>query len=175
MDGSEALTLRGERVVLRPYREDELDVLLEDARASTTRLGELTPELLRLRIARSGRFVEGRLDLAIEVDGELVGSIEARAPAGAMPPGVCEIGIELFPSERGRGLGTEAVRLLVRHLLAGEFPRVQASTDVANTAMRRVLEKAGFAHEGTLRRYVPAGGGRIDYALYAVTDRDACG
>jgi RimJ/RimL family protein N-acetyltransferase len=164
--------LRGERVLLRAYRPDEFDLLLGQARLSTTRVGELTPERLRLRIARSGRFVEGRLDLGIEADDDLVGSIEARASAGGLPPGVCELGIELFAAGRGRGLGTEAVRLLTRHLLAGGFPRVQATTDVSNTAMRRVLEKAGFLHEGTLRGFMPAGDGRVDYALYAVTDRN---
>ena len=172
MSATEALILRGERVLLRPYQPDEFDVLYEHTRRSTTRVGELTPERLRLRITRSGRFVEGRLDLGIEVDGALAGSIEARAPVGALPPGVCELGIELFADVRGKGLGTEAVRLLTDHLLAGDFPRVQASTDVSNTAMRRALEKAGFVHEGTLRQFMPEGGGRVDYALYAVTDRD---
>jgi RimJ/RimL family protein N-acetyltransferase len=166
--------LRGRRVVLRAYRPDEVDVAHEQARLSTARVGgELSRERMQLRVARSGRFVEGRLDLAVESDGRLVGSIEARFQENAFPPGVCEIGIELVPGARGRGVGTEAVGLLARHLLAHGFGRVQASTDVANAAMRTALERAGFAFEGTLRGFMPNGNGRSDYALYALTANEA--
>jgi RimJ/RimL family protein N-acetyltransferase len=73
------------------------------------------------------------------------------------------------PDVRGRGVGTEAVRLLGEHLLANGYPRVQASTDVDNVAMRRALEHAGYTFEGVLRGFMPAGAGRADYALYALT------
>jgi len=49
---------------------------------------------------------------------------------------------------------------------------VQASTAADNIAMRRVLEKLGFMYEGTLRSFMPAGEGRDDYVLYAVTRSD---
>lgn len=163
------MELRGELVVLRPFRPDEVAAAYEQARSSTARVGSLTFERFQLRVARSGKIVDGRLDLAIESDGVLVGSIEARSGEGSFPPGVCEIGIELVPDMRGAGLGTEAVALLSRHLLAGGFDRVQASTHVDNAAMRGALEKAGFALEGTLRAFMPDGAGRADYALYAVT------
>lgn len=169
---SEAVELRGECVVLRSYRPDEFDAAYEQARNSTARVGELSPERMRLRIARSGRFVEGRLDLAVVSDGRIVGSIEARAPEGALPPGVCEIGVELVPAARGEGLGTEAVALLTRHLLSNGFGRVQASTDVGNAAMRGALENAGFRLEGTLRGYMPDGARRTDGVLYALTAAD---
>ena len=164
------LVLRGERVVLRPFRPDELDEAFEQARQAVGRVGgELSRERLALRMDRSGRFVEGRLDLAVEAGGRLVGTIEARTSGGVLPPGVCELGIELVPQVRGNGLGTEAVELLTRHLLANGFARVQASTDVSNAGMRRALEKAGFSLEGVLRGFMPDGGGRADYALYALT------
>ena len=128
-------------------------------------------ERLRRRLAHSGGFFEGRLDLGIEVDGELAGTLDARRPAAALPPGVYELGIVLFASgSRGRGYGTEAVRLLTGHLfreLGAE--RVQASTDVANGAMRRVLERLGFVEEGVMRGFMPAEDGRSDYVLYGVT------
>jgi RimJ/RimL family protein N-acetyltransferase len=162
--------LTGERVVLRPYRGDELEEAYQQAQAAESRVGE-TPgrEQLARRVERSGRFVDGHLELAVEVDGQLCGSIQARSPAGALPPGVCELGIELVPEARGRGVGTEAVRLLGAHLLENGYPRVQASTAVGNTAMRRALERAGYAFEGVLRDFMPADGGRVDYALYALT------
>jgi RimJ/RimL family protein N-acetyltransferase len=161
--------LRGELVVLRAFRADEIVAAYEQARVSTARVGSLTFERFQRRVARSGRLVDGRLDLAVESGGRLVGSIEARGGEGAFPPGVCEIGVELVPEVRGQGLGTEAVVLLTGHLRANGFDRVQASTHVDNAPMRRALEKAGFSHEGTLRSYMPEGAGRADYALYAAT------
>lgn len=129
------------------------------------------------RLARSGDWNENRLDLAIEASGELVGEMDARRGRGIYPPGVVEIGIGLYhASVRGRGVGTEAVALLTRHLLEQEgAERVQASTSVSNHAMRRCLEKAGFVYEGTMRDFMPDGGGRVDYRLYAATKADLLG
>ncbi len=157
-------------MVLRPYGTNELDEAVRQADAAESRVGDKpTREQLAQRLERSGSFVEGHLELAVEVDGRLCGSIQARAPEKALPPGVCELGIELVPEARGRGIGTEAVRLLGEHLLVNGYPRVQASTDVENVAMRRALERAGYAFEGVLRSFMPEGELRLDYALYALT------
>ena len=171
------IELRGPRVRLRPFLRDELDLLWAERQADDsfphlTRPGAL--ERLRRQVERSGRFVDGRLDVAIEGADGLAGHLEARAPRGAMPGGVFEIGISVFPAARGRGYGGEAVELLTGYLLGeGRGYRVQASTAVANEPMRRVLEKVGYSFEGVLRGFMPAiDGGREDYALYAVTRPD---
>jgi len=157
-------------VVLRPYKTDELEEAVRQADAAESRVGgRPTREQIAQRLERSGSFVEGHLELAVEVNGRLCGSIQARAPERALPPGVCELGIELVPEVRGRGIGTEAVRLLGGHLLENGYPRVQASTDVDNVAMRRALERAGYAFEGVQRAFMPEGDRRVDYALYALT------
>ncbi len=168
------LVLRGGQVTLRPYRRAELDEAIrqiEQAAGPVVSRGDgpAVRERMALRLERSGRFVDGFLDLAVEAGGRLTGSIQARAPEQAAPPGVCELGIELVPEARGRGIGTEAVALLSGHLLEHGYPRVQASTDVENVAMRRALERAGFAFEGVMRGFMPEGDARVDYALYAVT------
>jgi RimJ/RimL family protein N-acetyltransferase len=162
---------------LRPYRSGELQSLVDLYRRSEQAVVQpgshrVRRDRLRRRIARSGSWFRGRLDLAVEADGRLVGTLSAHAPEWASPPGVCEIGIELIEDERGRGVGTEAVRLFAEYLLANGFGRVQASTDIGNAPMRRVLEKLGFAYEGTLRSYMPDGDRRVDYALYALTRDD---
>src|SRR5207244_4571261 len=89
----------------------------------------------------------------------------------AMPPGVFELGIALFAeADRGRGYGTEAIRLLTQHVFDElKAERVQASTAVDNQAMRRSFERLGFKEEGVMRSFMPAGEGRDDYVLYAVT------
>lgn len=62
------------------------------------------------------------------------------------------IGIALIPSERGRGYGSAAQRLLVGYLFATTpVNRVEASTDVENIAEQKALEHAGFTREGLLR------------------------
>ncbi len=174
------MRLESQRVVLRPLRLDELDAVLE-ARA---RLGIRaqpggTPARARLRrrLARSGRLARGHLDLAVEVDGRLIGEIQARGrPAQTLPPGVFELGIVVYDvADRGRGVGVEAVALLTGWLFeqAGAA-RVQAGTAVGNASMRRVLERLGFTCEGVMRAFMPEASGRTrtDYALYAVTKSD---
>ena len=129
---------------------------------------------LRRQIERSGTLWNGKLDLGIEADGRLVGDAGARAPRGAFPPDVFEIGVTLYDAaDRGRGYGLETTKLVTDHLFATEgAERVQATTADWNTPMRRVLEKLGFANEGTLRAFFPAENGRDDYVMYALTRSD---
>ena len=164
-------------VTLRPFRPEEVELVWEARKRRASPTSPVTPgarRAIQRQIERSGRLSDGFLKLAIDVDGRLVGEIDARCPPNALPPGVFEVGIELYADEdRGRGYGTEAVRQLVDRLFAREgAERVQASTAAGNTAMRRVLEKLGFVYEGTLRGFMPSGGGRDDYVLYAVTRAD---
>jgi RimJ/RimL family protein N-acetyltransferase len=171
------LVLRGETVVLRPLREEEFAIVraaFDDPAYGGFPPDEKTDDRVRARIARSGRDVDGFLDLGIEVDGRLVGDVGARHPFGATPPGVVELGITIFASaDRGRGIGREAVGLLTEHLFAEGAERVQATTDVGNAAMRGVFRRLGFAEEGVLRAFLPDdAGGRLDAVMCAVT-RDA--
>jgi RimJ/RimL family protein N-acetyltransferase len=159
--------IQGPRVLLRPFRAEELEVVWEARKRSTTSLGTTNRERLRERHERSGDWNDGRLDLAVELDGELVGEMDVRSNMRMMPPGVCEFGIELWDDRRGSGVGTEAVGVLTQWLHEQGYPRVQAGTNVANLPMRRVLEKLGFEHEGDMRGFAPAGDGRAAYALYA--------
>jgi RimJ/RimL family protein N-acetyltransferase len=69
------------------------------------------------------------------------------------------------PSERKKGYATEATELMVDYLfLSKEIARVQAIVDVRNKASQRVLEKAGFQREGTVRDgYFNRGEWRSEY------------
>jgi RimJ/RimL family protein N-acetyltransferase len=159
-------------VQLRRLRADDFDALW--AARTADRAGHERPgahDRLRTQIERSGRLVEGRLDLGIESDGRLLGTIEARQPSGALPRGCYEIGILLFEQDRGRGAGTQAVELITELLFAEhEGERIQASTWVENQPMRSVLVKLGFVFEGVMRGFWPLDDGtRQDFALYAVT------
>jgi RimJ/RimL family protein N-acetyltransferase len=171
--------LQGPRVRLRPLREEEFDTLwtssqrwLEESGSDMSR--EDAQARVRERIADSGAMTTEGIDLAIELDGRLVGDIQARTNPKAMPPGVLELGIELFdPQDRGQGLGAEAVALLSAYAFGHlEAHRVQLGTDLENVSMRRVAERLGFVFEGTMRAFMPAPDGPRDYALYAITRDD---
>jgi RimJ/RimL family protein N-acetyltransferase len=126
---------------------------------------------LRDRIANSGRVSHGELLLGIVADGRLAGEIQARQPEMGLPPGVFEIGIEIFdPEERGNGIGRRALGLFLAHLFDEEGAhRVQLTTDVDNAAMRRVAEHLGFECEGTLHGFMPTKNGPRDYVMYGIT------
>ena len=171
--------LAGGRVRLRSYRPDEASILESTWAAAEWFAPKGTgpralAERVRERIGRSGSFSEGVVVFAIEADGRLVGEVQARQPINGLPRGVFELGIELFEgSDRGRGLGGEAVVALTRHLFDNEGAhRVQLSTDVDNAAMRRVSERIGFSFEGVLRSFMPGPDGPRDYAMYAITEHD---
>jgi RimJ/RimL family protein N-acetyltransferase len=166
---------------LRPYRADEVDtawqgLALQDEAAHPRRRPadrRLQPsEQFRRRLHHSGRLWRGCLNLAIDRDGRLAGTIQARtSPAQTLPAGVYEIGVILYqPRDRGNGYGAEAVELLTAWLFeTGKAERVQAGTDAGNTPMRAVLERLGFQLEGVMRGYgAMSDGTRIDGAMYAV-------
>jgi RimJ/RimL family protein N-acetyltransferase len=78
------------------------------------------------------------------------------------------VGIGLAPASRGHGVGTVAQRLLAEWLLASTpTERIEASTDVANLAEQRALERAGFTREGTLRSAQRRADGRHDLVVYS--------
>ena len=110
----------------------------------------------------------------------IVESVESGAPIGTVGwrrvvvygpsphSDAFQIGIELIPSARGKGFGTEAQRLLADWLFATtEINRVEASTDAANIPEQRSLAKAGYAREGVMRGAQFRGGEYHDLVYYA--------
>jgi ribosomal-protein-alanine N-acetyltransferase len=80
-----------------------------------------------------------------------------------------EIGYALVSSERGKGYGTEAAKILVDHLfLSKDIVRIQAGTHVANKASQKVLEKAGFTKEGIVRKEMFVRGKWADFYRYSI-------
>jgi len=97
-------------------------------------------------------------------DGSKIGGI------GHFPKGkLIEIGYALIPSERGKGYCTEAVKIMVDYLfLSRDIVRIQAQIDPRNAASWKVIEKAGFKKEGTIRKSLFARGEWRDMLLYSI-------
>ena len=80
-----------------------------------------------------------------------------------------EIKLYINPEERGKGYASEAVKLIVDHLFLNEdIERIQAVTPLENTAIRRVLEKNGFASEGVIRKNRFHRGAWRDSSLFSI-------
>jgi RimJ/RimL family protein N-acetyltransferase len=127
------------------------------------------------RLEEDGFLGEFHGKLIVEVDeagGPIpIGDVSWHAVDYGPPPAsrCWNIGITLSPEWRGQGLGTQAQRMLAGYLLETTVAeRIEASTDVENTAERRSLEKAGFTFEGVLRRAQFRGGAWRDMALYSL-------
>ncbi len=71
-----------------------------------------------------------------------------------------QIGYMLHPEHWGRGLIVEAVQSVLNTVFSyTPTESVSAWTRVINPASRRVLEKCGFRHTGSVMRHLPARGG----------------
>ena len=85
--------------------------------------------------------------------------------------GSAQVGYWAHPKARGRGVLSEAVRLVADWALLAEpdgfgLRRLYLLTAVSNTASRRVAEHAGFCHVGTERASAPVGQDFEDNAVY---------
>ena len=91
----------------------------------------------------------------------------------ARDPRILDIGYTLAPHAQGQGYATEAVGTLVDEAFANrEAERVFGGCFVGNHASRRVMEKLGFAFEGTQRRTVFKKGEWLDEWMMAITRPD---
>ena len=85
-----------------------------------------------------------------------------------------ELGYWLGEPFWGRGIMTAAVETMCREgFAAWDIVRIHAEAFARNAASRRVLEKAGFALEGTLRRSVYKNGEMLDSCIYALVREEA--
>lgn len=121
-----------------------------------------TPEVMRWWDAPAPGFPWDEPEstrFTIEVDGAVAGLIQFWEEP---EPRYRHASIDLFldPALHGRGLGTEAVRRVVRHLVdqLGHH-RITIDPAAANAAAIRAYEKAGFRAVGVMRGYERDAGG----------------
>ncbi len=148
--------LQGDRVVLRPLEPSDAPVLASftkdpDVRAALGVDRPLPPDEEEALIrALPGAKDEMALGIAARASGRLVGVCGLHGLSGGAP----ELGIFVGePRDRGKGLGAEAVRLLLGHAFeALRLERVRLEVQEGNAAALRAFERAGFRRDASRPR-----------------------
>ena len=177
--------LAGERVLLRPYRAGDGAAFFKAVDAHREDLAQWvgwvdqykTPEDAEAYVRRMHSKWIARSALIVGIwskDGrEYYGGTGFHGFDWKVP--AFELGYFLHREARGHGYGVEAVRLVVdlafRWLAAS---RIWASCDAKNTRSIRLLEKAGFAREATMRNECVDHHGTLrDTLIYGITEPPA--
>ena len=105
-----------------------------------------------------------------EDDGALVGGVTlSHVRRGVAQTG--SLGYWAGEEFAGKGYITAAVRAAVRYAFEElDLHRVEAACQPDNTASRRVLEKAGFTHEGAAKAYLKINGAWRDHVLFGLVN-----
>jgi len=146
--------LRGERLALRPAREDDLDALMTILREPEVAAwwGRYDADRVRGDLGELRSYV-------IEVDGAVAGWLHVHEEAEPDWPSVA---FDVLVSERlrGAGYGREALRMAIRHFAGRGHHRFTIDPAVENERAIRAYEAVGFRRVGVMRRYERGPDGR---------------
>jgi len=163
--------LKGITVNLRVMEKDDLPIFVEWANKPEV-FGEHNPLHQMSKVEAEKMLDNPNIDpfLIEKKDGSRIGFIfhfhVLHLGTGTKQ---LEIGYTLVPSERGKGYCTEAIMIMVDYLfLSKDIMRIQAQTDQRNAASQKVLGKAGFKKEGTLRKNFFIRGEWTDDYIYSI-------
>ena len=142
--------LRGARVLLRPVREDDAVALL--ALLTEPSVAEWWQEWDAKRVSE---LIADREEpaLAIEVGGELVGVLLLGEETFWMYRHA-SLDIAIATEHQGKGLGPEALRLAISHLIEERgHHRFTIDPAAANERAIKAYSRLGFKPVGILRRH----------------------
>ena len=170
--------LRTERLLLRPFRLDDVDEVFEYAKDPewAQYLGGHIPQPYTRRDAE--QFVahavlaswDAHPVFAVELNGRVSGGV---ALDMQQTDAIAELGYALAKPHWGKGLMPEAVRAAVNWGFESlGFAKVYALIDLRHTRSQRVMEKLGMTREGVLRSHANVRGNRIDVATYGLVRED---
>jgi RimJ/RimL family protein N-acetyltransferase len=171
-----SLPVRTDRLLLRPYRLDDLEPTL--AYYSDPQVARYIPfdpwtrvqavEHIDKRIRRTGvDGPEAALSLVVERDGSVVGDVVLWCADDTRLRG--EMGWAFHAAASGQGYATEAVRALIDLAFADYgMQRLIAKLDARNSASARLCERLGMTKEAHLRRDCWAKGEWTDMLVYGL-------
>ena len=140
--------LHGDLVTLRQHAASDLDPVFErclddDTRRYTTIPLEYTREMAQEYLTGLLEPSPTVISWAIEVDDSYAGTIDLRAMEVAAGAG--DLGFVTHPAFRGRGVMSEAVRLVVAHAFEGlGWQTVRWQAHVGNWGSAKTVWRAGF-------------------------------
>ncbi|PBC76409.1 RimJ/RimL family protein N-acetyltransferase [Streptomyces sp. TLI_235] len=167
--------LTGTKVQLRPFRPEDLPEItaaLDDPEVMRLTGSTGQPSIDADGLARwytSRNEQPDRLDLAVVdlASGRCVG--EAVLNEWDEPNRSCNFRTLIGPAGRDRGLGTEALRLLLGHAFDRlGLHRIELEVFAFNPRARRVYEKVGFVVEGVRREALRDGDEWVDATVMSV-------
>jgi RimJ/RimL family protein N-acetyltransferase len=162
-------------IVVREWEEADAAAVAEQANDRRVWLGlrDAFPHPYGIedgqRFIAMARAMTPRTYFVIEVEGRVAGGIGYTLHSDVERIGA-EVGYWLGHEFWGRGIATAALRLLTAHAFQAnpELRRLWAVPYATNAASARVLEKAGYTREGTLRRSAIKDGQILDQWMYAI-------
>jgi len=170
------VTLTGERCTLRPWRATDAPSIVRHANNLNVarHLRDRFPHPYTVKDAEQflsfAAHEERPANFAIEVAGHAAGGL-GFVPGSDVERFSAEVGYWLGEEFWGRGIVTEALTLFTRYAFSDlGLLRIFALPLADNAASIRVLEKAGFRAEGTLRSSCVKFGQPRDQALYAIVN-----
>ncbi|MFC4913638.1 GNAT family N-acetyltransferase [Actinomadura gamaensis] len=165
-------------LTLRPVRENDLD-FLGDFLSDPYIAGEFgwhgfsDPRRWARLWRETGLLADEKSALLVASGEERLGFVAWTKVVATRITHHFNFGIALHPDHRGRGVGTEAQRLLIRYLFAyTQVHRLEADTEVDNIAEQRALEKLGLTREGILRQVAFRDGAWRDGVRYSILRTD---
>ena len=170
----------GRLIQLRPPRVDDqpsLDILQNPgSRSSWNNIGTRRRTIAE-KLTAGGVIGEsgGQFVVVLPGDDRVIGEVVWKPVqyGSGTRSRAWNVGRELLAEARGRGIGTEAMRLTVDWLFRNtDTNRVEATPEPANEMAIRSLGKAGFAREGLVRGALYRDGAHRDLVLYSVTRQD---
>ena len=166
--------LRLRRSIVRSWTTEDLASLVKyaDNRKIWLNLRDLFPHPYTLEhaqewLVRCSATSGPPHNLAIEHAGEAIGSV-GLSPMTDVARFTAELGYWLGEPFWGRGLATEALRRFTEYAFESfSFERLEAWIFASNPASGRVLEKAGYEREATLKSSAFKEGRFLDCHVYA--------
>lgn len=168
-----APVVSGEGFILRPWSLDDRDSLVLHANDESVSRGLSDRFPFPYTVNDANAFLSHpaeapSLVLAIEIEGNAVGGIGMRPGEDTLRIG-SQLGYWLGRRYWGRGIMSRILPHWCKYVFANYgFERLQATVLSNNPASARVLEKSGFAHEGTLRRAAIKRNEVFDLWMYAM-------
>jgi [ribosomal protein S5]-alanine N-acetyltransferase len=166
--------LRTERLQLRPFARDDVEAALHYR--NDAEFARFLPHIPQpFTRADAERFVATNMEeswetyatFAIDLDGRLIGTVNLQVDADNK---IAMLGYAISRDRWGQGYASEAARAVIAWgFQTLDLAKIWASTEARHHRSRRVMEKLGMRHEGTLRAHdLDRAGARVDVVTYGL-------